>query len=98
MNQNHTVTHPVQAYHNIPHNNLGPVLVKTIFNDNNSNYLYKSQIVLLTCAVTGTVHLEIVPNLTMSSLICTLKQIISKRCTSNLSDNGTCFKYKKGTS
>ena len=55
---------------------LGPVLVKPILDDINGNYFYKSQIILFTCAVARAVHLEIVPNLTASSIICALKRFI----------------------
>ena len=76
---------------------LGPVLVKPIFNDIDSNYFHKSQIVLFTCAVARAVHLEVVPNLTESSFICALKRFISRRGIPNLmiSDNGTCFKNEE---
>ena len=75
---------------------LGPVLVKPIFDDINSNF-YKSQIVLFTCAVTRAVHLEVVPNLTVSCFICALKWFISRRGIPHLitSDNGTCFKNEE---
>ena len=86
----------MKVYHHIAHNNLGPVLVKAIFNDIGNNYLNKSPKVLLTCAVTKKVHLELVPNLTASSFICALKLFISRRGIPNLviSDNGTCFKVR----
>ena len=76
---------------------LGPVLLKLISNDIDSNNFYKSQIVLFTCTITRAVHLEVVPNLTASSFICALKRFISRRCISNLiiSDNGTCFKNEE---
>ena len=76
---------------------FGPVLVKPIFNDIDSNYFYRSQIVLFTCAVTRAVHLEVVPNLPASSFICALKRFISRRGIPNLiiSDNGTCFKNEE---
>ena len=72
---------------------VGPVLVKPIFNDIDSNYFYKSQIVLFIFAVSSGVHLEIVPNLSASSFICALKRFISRRGIPNLiiSDNGACF-------
>ena len=75
---------------------LGPVLVKPIFDDINSNF-YKPQIILFTCAVTRAVHLEVVSNLTASSFICALKRFISRRRIPHLiiSDNGTCFKNEE---
>ena len=76
---------------------LGPVLVKPIFSDTDSNYFYKSQTVLFTCAVTRAFHPEVVPNLTMPSFICALKQFIWRRGIPNLkiSDNGTGFKNEE---
>ena len=76
---------------------LGPVVVKPIYNDIDSNYFYNSQIVLFTCAVTRTIHFEVVPNLTASSFISALKRFISRRRIPNLmiTDNGTCFKNKE---
>ena len=62
----------------------------------NSNF-YKSQVVLFTCAVTRSIHLEVVPNLTASSLICILTRFISRSGIPNLiiCDNGTCFKNEE---
>ena len=59
--------------------------------------MYKSQIVLFTCAVTKAVHFEVVPNLTASSFICALNRFISRRGTPNLGtfDNSTCFKNEE---
>ena len=97
----------MQVYHCITHNNLfpskpsvwtpGPVLLKSIFNNINSNYFYNSQKVLFTCAVTRAVNLEVVPNFTTSSFICALKRFISRKGILNLliSDNVTCFKNEE---
>ena len=70
---------------------------RSSFSQINSNYFYKSQIVLFTCAVTRAVHLEVVPNLAAPSFICALKRFISRRGIPNLiiSDNGTCFKNEQ---
>ena len=109
MNQNHTDTHPAsgslppyRSKQSLPFETtgvdyLGPVLVKPIFDDINSNYFYKSQIVLFTCAVTRAVHFEVVPNLAASSFICALKRFISRRGIPNLiiSENGKCFKNEE---
>ena len=59
--------------------------------------MYKTWIVLYTCAVTRAVHLDVVPDSTASAFIRSLKRFIGRRGVPNLmiSDNATCFKNEE---
>ena len=71
-------------------------MVRPIF-DNDSQEMYNVHIVLYTCAVTRAVHLDIVPDLSASAFLRSLKRFIGRRGVPNLmiSDNATCFKNEE---
>ena len=75
---------------------LGPLLVRQVFDEHDVN-MYKVWIVLYTCAVTRAVHLDVVPNLSASAFLRSLKRFIGRRGVPSLmiSDNATCFKNEE---
>ena len=75
---------------------LGPLLVRQVF-DGSQMGMYKVWVVLYTCAVTRAVHLDLVPDLSASSFIRSLKRFIGRRGVPNLmmSDNASCFRNEE---
>ena len=73
---------------------LRPVFVKPIFSDIVLQSFYKVEIVLLTCAATPAVHLDIVPDYSATSFVKSLKRFIASRGIPNLflSENAIHFK------
>ena len=55
----------------------GPLWVKDIFSGNND--MYKSYILLLTCATTRCVHLDLTPDMSASSLILALRRFFARK-------------------
>ena len=74
---------------------LGPALVRQVYD--HDNVMHKVWIVLYTCAVTRAVHLDLVPDLSASAFLRSLKRFIGRRGVPNLmiSDNATCFKNEE---
>ena len=75
---------------------LGPVLVRQVYDDKRTE-MHKTWVVLYTCAVTRAVHLDMVPDLSASAFIRSLKRFIGRRGVPNLmiSDSATCFKNEE---
>jgi hypothetical protein len=75
---------------------FGPLLVRQVFDEKDLN-MYKVWVVLYTCAVTRAVHLDVVPDLSASAFLRSLKRFIGRRGVPNLmiSDNATCFKNEE---
>ena len=75
---------------------LGALLVRQVF-DSDDNNMYKVYVVLHTCTVTRAVHLDLVPDLSASSFLRSLKRFIGRRGLPALiiSDNATCFKNEE---
>ena len=76
---------------------LGPLLVRQVYDDSNSTEMYKTWVVLYTCAVTRAVHLDLVPDLSASAFLRSLDRFMYRRVVPNLmiSDNATCFKNEE---
>ena len=70
----------------------GPIFVKTIFG--NEKQMFKSYIVLIMCACTRGIHLELAPDMGASALIQALKRFQARRGIPRfvISDNGKTFK------
>ena len=75
----------------------GPLLVRQVFPRPGDTSLHKVQIVLYTSAATRSVHLDLVPDLTASAYIRSLKRFIGRRGIPQFfkSDNATCFKNEE---
>ena len=82
------------AFSNIGIDYAGPVYVKNIYGTDQNTY--KAYILLITCASTRGIHLELVPDLGAESLKRGLSRFQSRRGVPNLviSDNGKSFKDK----
>ena len=80
------------AFSNIGIDYAGPIFVKNNFG--NEKQVFKSYIVLLTCACTRGIHLELVPDMGASALIRALKRCQARRGSPQfvISDNGKTFK------
>ena len=76
---------------------LGPLLIKQVFPEPEDVSLHKVEIVLYTSAATRAVHLDLVPDLSASAFIRSLKRFIARRGVPQLfiSDNATCFKNEE---
>ena len=83
------------AFYKIGVDFAGPLYVKNIYGDDGS--MYKVYILLITCASTRAIHLELVPNLEADSLIRGLKRFQARRGIPRfvISDNGNTFKDAK---
>ncbi|XP_057312268.1 uncharacterized protein LOC130653769 [Hydractinia symbiolongicarpus] len=69
----------------------GPLFVKNVFNEEPD--MYKAWIVLITCASTRAIHLDLASNSSGPECIEVLKRFIARKGAPNfiLSDNGKCF-------
>ena len=72
----------------------GPLLVRNIYGDKQN--LYKSYILLFTCATSRAVHIELTADMSASTLIRTLKRFFCRKGYPEriISDNFTSFKSK----
>ena len=70
----------------------GPLYVKNIYN-NDSNVVYKAWLVIITCASSRGIYLDLVPNCTSKSCIKAFRRFISNRGSPQVivSDNGKYF-------
>ena len=70
----------------------GPLLVHDVFGT--CDQMNKVWVVLYTCAVTRAIHLDLVPDLSSSAFLRSLRRFIGRRGIPNLmiSDNASCFK------
>ena len=76
----------------------GPIFYRNFFNCKSCNkQTFKSYILLLTCATTRAIHLELVPDLTVESFIRAFKRFAARRGTPSLiiSDNAKTFRARK---
>ena len=75
---------------------MGPLHVRQVY-DEQDHSMHKVEVVVYTCAVTRAVNLDLVPDLTASAFIRSLKRFIGRRGIPNLliSDNATCFKNEE---
>ena len=75
---------------------LGPLLVRQVYDDK-CREMYKTWVVLYTCAVTRAVHLDLVPDTSASAFLRSFTRFRSRRSVPNLmiSDNATCFKNEE---
>ena len=78
-------------------NYFGPIYVKQVCNEYDDPLLFKAEIVLYTCAARRTVHLDLVPDLSSTSFIQSLKRFISRRGIPKvfISDNDTNFRSEE---
>ena len=79
------------AFTNIGIDYCGPLYVYDIYK---RTTMFKSYILLATCALSRAVHLELVPNQSSTALIRALKRVFARRGTASMicSDNGKSFK------
>ena len=82
------------AFTNIGIDNAGPVYVRNIYGNHNGTH--KAYILLIPCASTSGVHLELVPDLVGSSLVNALSRAQARRGVPpyDISDNGKTFNDK----
>ena len=75
----------------------GPLFVKNMYNSNDSGELFKCYVLLITCATTRGVHLELTPDMSTPALILALQRFICRKAYPEkfVSDNGKSFKSEK---
>ena len=83
------------AFSNVGIDYAGPLFVKDIYNVDSQ--MHKAYILLFTCAATRSVHLELCPNMSCSSLIRCLKRFTARRGKFDMaiSDNFQTFLSKE---